>query len=597
MGTNEDNIPYPNEPDTEALEGALLREEKSRIEVSEETPEIQELRRALDILDKADKAYKIYPSNSVILKDFIDRAYNKLKEFLDAHGSIQLSILPTELRYEREKVFEAEIRETSLPFKLYEGGLRLLGFFPGLERSELISFLDVMKAIREVDEDEDNVVTLLWEKDVAHITYLVMDREMDTGTGEVDKIPDPDIDRSEFVKRIKLRDVSQRVDESEIDEKLLPQTDVESTGATIYGLSDEDKEEIAQRLAFEENYVPLYDFVTLLFSIFRTERDWDTFYELSKILEKILIVLATRGDYEVCSSVLSEMESFIDTEENLSNDHRQVFWDVLSQVGSVKRLEEAAIYLAGADSENANHVFDFFRQLGPSALPNLCNVITEQHEERFMELITQLGKENPAVVGPCLRNSNPLVVRTMLRILDQGGASEALADIAELLDHEDPAIRLEAIETLAGTGLPKAGNMLIPLLNDPDAQARKAALRHMVRLSGDRAFDAILPKIDTKDFILKSFYEKRDLMLNACKADGARGVPLLQRILQRSSFFQREKNNETRQCAAMALGELGSVHALGVLRELQNSRNKTVRDACVLALKRAEGKEVTRKVT
>ena len=596
MSTNEEISPKPPHRRPGDLGDGLLDEAPEARSETEGRPILRELRRAMELFDKADKAYKIYPINNVLLNEFIDRAFGAFRTFLDENGSIQLSVTPTELRFEKETIFTAEIRETSLPFKLYEGGLRLLGFFPGLERAEMVSFLEVMKALRHVDEDEDNVVTLLWEKDVAHITYLVMDREADTATGEVDKIPDPSVERSEMVKRIKLRDVSQRVDDSEIDQDLLPSEETTVPVEKIYGLSEEDKKGTEERLAFEQEYIPIYDFVTLLFRIFRMERDWDTFYELSQILEKILGVLATRGDYRVCASILEEMEEFLDSNPDLSDDHRQVFWDVVTEVGSAHRVEEAASYLAEATPEEADTIFDFLKHLGPTALPNLCNVIEEQHEQQFMDLIGELGRDNPTIVADCLGNTNPLVVRTMLRILASDGATKALGAIAALLDHGDSAIRLQAVDTLAGTGEAKAGQMLMSSLEDPDAQVRKTALRQMVRLVGERAFGPILRKIESKDFITRPFYEKRELMVNACKADPARGVPLLRRMLERSSFFQREKNKETRQCAAMALGELGTLDALEVLRDLQKSKNRVVRDACRLSLKKAEGGEVTRRL-
>ena len=597
MATNEDLPLEKKDPDTGRYLAPIIPDEPTKGPAEEDSREIRELRRVMELLEKADRAYKIYPSNSVILTDFIDRAYGKFREFLEEHGSVQLSVTPSELRYRKQRVLASEMRESSLPFKLYEGGLRLLGFFPGLDRAEMVSFLDVMKSIKDVDEDEDNVVTLLWEKDVAHITYLVMDREStETSAGEADKIPDPEIERAELVKKIKLRDVSQRVDESQIDQDLLPADDTAAPVEKIYGLNPDDMKGIAERLAFEESYVPLYDFVTLLFRIFRMERDWDTFYDLSKILEKILGILADRGDYKICTSILKEMDEFLDSDPDLSEDHQQVFWEVVAEIGSAERIQQAADYLAGASTEEADVMFAFFRHLGPSSLPHLCNAITEQHEQRFMDLITEMGRENQEVVAGCLHNPNSLVARTMLRILAIEGASETLDSIAGLLDHEDPTIRLEAVNTLAGTGTAKAGQMLIPCMEDGDAQVRKAALRNMVRLAGEKAFNAILQKIEAKEFITRPFFEKRDLLVGACQADPARGVPVLRRILERNSLFQREKNNETRQCAALALGEQRTPEATEVLRSLQNSKNRVVREACKISLKKAEGKEFTRRM-
>ena len=63
-----------------------------------------------------------------------------------------------------------------------------------------------------------------------------------------------------------------------------------------------------------------------------------------------------------------------------------------------------------------------------------------------------------------------------------------------------------------------------------------------------------------------------------------------------NDLFNREKNNETRQCAALALGELGTQAAIEVLRKMQSSKHKVVRDAAAISLKKAEGQEMTRRL-
>ena len=184
----------------------------------------------------------------------------------------------------------------------------------------------------------------------------------------------------------------------------------------------------------------------------------------------------------------------------------------------------------------------------------------------------------------------------MLRLISGDAAREAMGSVSALLRHPDPSVRIEASMTLGSTGVAKAGNFLIPALDDPDRQVRKAALKNLVELSGERAFNAVLTKIEHKEFVNQPFHEKRELLTAACQADPDRGVPLLQRVLEKGSLFNREKVNETKQCAAMALGELGNTEAIDVLQKLSTSKNKVLRDACSIALKKALGREVTRRM-
>lgn len=596
MPGEEDALSQPAPPDA-PREGSIFEADpqEDTEALAAARPEIRQLKKVLELVEKAEKAYKIYPPNSVVLNDFIDRAHLHMTEFLEEFGNIQVTVLPSEFRYRGERVFQAEVRDSSLTFKLYESGLRFLAFFPGIEREEIVAFCDVMKQIRHVDEDEDNVVTLLWEKEVPHITYLVMDREMEGGGADIDHIPDPVGERNEMVKKIALRELSEGIDERQIDPDLLPGDEEAQRTRSVYGLSEEDQEAMKGLLEFEKNYSPVYDFVELLFQIFGMEQSDETYLDMVKILEKILGALATRGDYRLCSSILGELKEFIQKAE-LSDERREAFEAVIAEIGSPYRIDEAVERLAEVEGEDVEAVFQFLDQMDSSSLPHLCTVITDDHEQEFMKIVNRMAQENPGIVTECLKASQPEVLKTMLRLLSGEAARESIGAVSALLRHPEPTVRAEAAATLGSTGMPKSGNFLMPVLDDPDRQVRKAALKHLVELSGERAFNAVLAKIEDKEFSNQPFHEKRELLAAACQADPDRGVPILRRLLEKKSLFNREKNTETQQCAAMALGELASTEAIDVLQKLSNSKNKVVRDACSLALKKALGREVTRRI-
>src|SRR5262249_13571374 len=74
-----------------------------------------------------------------------------------------------------------------LAWRLYKDGIRELRFLPGVERDELVRFLEIVRRGRVGDEDD--VVTQLWENDFSCIGYRAVDLAADGDGGETPGLP------------------------------------------------------------------------------------------------------------------------------------------------------------------------------------------------------------------------------------------------------------------------------------------------------------------------------------------------------------------------------------------------------------------------
>ena len=57
----------------------------------------------------------------------------------------------------------------------------------GLDNSELLSFLDALNTNLDPEKTDDDMVTLLWEKNLQHITYFVIDEAAAVGEGSASR--------------------------------------------------------------------------------------------------------------------------------------------------------------------------------------------------------------------------------------------------------------------------------------------------------------------------------------------------------------------------------------------------------------------------
>ncbi|MGD0483952.1 MAG: HEAT repeat domain-containing protein, partial [Gemmatimonadales bacterium] len=70
---------------------------------------------------------------------------------------------------------------------------------------------------------------------------------------------------------------------------------------------------------------------------------------------------------------------------------------------------------------------------------------------------------------------------------------------------------------------------------------------------------------------------------------GEEGVGILAAMLNSGGFLKRRDNPETRACAAMALGRIGSAAAQDALRKAADSKEPLVRNAVNRALRGGTG--------
>src|SRR4029434_621441 len=153
--------------------------------------------------------------------------------------------------------------------------------------------------------------------------------------------------------------------------------------------------------------------------------------------------------------------------------------------GAQRSLPLLRRLLASDDEDLHQHAFEIIRQLGPSAIPLLVELL--RHEQlsfrRFApDALIDLAPETESIqpaLRQALRDADPSVAGDAARALGALGerASPSVAALVETLSHEDPYVRIYAAEALASIG-PKAATAaknLAEALGDPIPGVRWSA--------------------------------------------------------------------------------------------------------------------------
>jgi hypothetical protein len=121
------------------------------------------------------KGYRLYDSSHPILLKYMERLTKNFARYFEELPSFSLQIGDHQLFYHGNVVYESDDVKESLAFVFFRDGIRELRFHRGLRIEELLDFLTVIRRSDAINRKEDDLVTLLWEKDFSHITFTTMD--------------------------------------------------------------------------------------------------------------------------------------------------------------------------------------------------------------------------------------------------------------------------------------------------------------------------------------------------------------------------------------------------------------------------------------
>jgi len=126
-------------------------------------------------LDKALRAQRLYGGrDSAFVTKLLDTLERELSELL-ARGAVQLGVCSLGFTWGDRTLFTADVDDIQLPwaFRLFCDGIRELTFEQQLHWDELLDFLDILSTNARATEED--LVTLLWERDFDGIRYYAAD--------------------------------------------------------------------------------------------------------------------------------------------------------------------------------------------------------------------------------------------------------------------------------------------------------------------------------------------------------------------------------------------------------------------------------------
>src|SRR3990172_11445186 len=154
--------------------------EISSQEVSIVGPEkLRQVRELISFLTRTLKTMFLYPQNNPIPKEFKKNLYEKFCHFLDEYEELKFVAEQNKLLLLGELIHEDASGEEGIALAMYRDGIREIVIKNGLKAEELEDFLEALKTSLQSKSVDDDLVTLLWEKDFLHLRYTVVEQASD----------------------------------------------------------------------------------------------------------------------------------------------------------------------------------------------------------------------------------------------------------------------------------------------------------------------------------------------------------------------------------------------------------------------------------
>ncbi len=547
----------------------------------------------LQALGKALRAHQLYLPNNPVYQGFITTLREQFTRAFQASDELHLEVSEAELKWQGATVYSQASRSESMAWVLFKDGIRNITFLAGFEEEEIVGFLDVLHRARTLSaDDNDDLLTLLWEKDFQRFRYQFQDLAADSGSMVL-----PESDELEETTAASPRRVTHAVEEEAPPrEGIVRAEDFETT---LYFLDEKEIEYIRTAVQSEYAQDVRHNVLTMLFDVLELQPFPTVRAELISILESFLPYLLGAADFQSVAYVLRECKSVLARARELLPEHRAALENLpfrlseeqaLSQL--LQSLDEAAVH------PSVEELSEVFGELRGEALPTLFAWMPKLTNARVNDLVEasvhRLAVANPTTVVAALQSDHAPVAIAAARTAGRLRMQGAVNGLGQLLEHQEPQARVCAVQSLSEIASPAAILALEKALEDADRDVRLQTVRIIAQHKSRSALPRITNVIQGKSARLSDLTEKMAFFETYGLLAGEAGVAPMDEILNSGGFLKRKEDPQSRACAAMALGKIATERARFALQKAANDKEALVRSAVGKALRGERGSSLFR---
>ena len=534
------------------------------------------------------RAYQTYPMDNPTMGTLQDQLMEKFRFFLERVNRLAWDVAEYEIYYKDEAVYENTDAKTSLAFQLHREGLEQIRFERELQEWEVVDFMDVIARASALNPLDNDIISLLWERDFQHIHFAIGECHLEESPVEFpEKVEDfrealkaepmPSYQRVELVREHGLDPgfPHQRLEEDSL-----------KVSRDQLQVQLEEMQALKQRVDIETQPGFCFHAIGTLFEVLPLEKEPQGFDAIISFLDVVIESLLGRGDFAHATQVLKRLYIFLNA-HGLQEWQSNLIKKAIIEAGESAKIEIIGRILKKDEFSDIKGALDYFLLLQRNSIPHLCellgNLSSSKPRRIICDALSKVGKNSIELMTPFLKDKRWYLVRNIVYILGRIGKKEAVPYVGKALHHQDIRVRREALQALGLIGGSEAVEYTSSSLDDPDIKIRETAALNLGKM-GEQALAPLTERMQSKDFYKKELREIKAYLKAVGMIRSDHSIPLLYSLLEKRKWFGRAKADEIRASAIETLVRIGTQEAKEVLELGTESRDEALREACNRAL-------------
>ena len=536
-------------------------------------------------LHKAVRAVRFYPPGHPLATSALATLDRHFADRLSRSVPLQLDVTENGFAYHDAVMGEQEDLRDSISFLLFRDGIRALIFTPGLTTGEIHSLVDVFAQAPDLDRAEQDITTVLWERDLGHLECQVVDPLLDQATGDATFAR---LCAHLEASRGAVLDGRQRW--NSLPEAAGDSADLLEAETRVGQLvGPEEHAQLEAEIAAEPDVFA--ELVVVLAEVLASTRHDDDLTTATKALANVLCAYMEWGNLAALNLSIGRLEQM----QQLVPQRADAFAAALDPLTDPERVARLIQKIDGPLMARRGEAETMLLRLRDRLCPTLLDLLVQVEgraaRKCLLNVLAADGGVPTTLIVPRLADSRWYVVRNMVFLLGAIGDPSAIIFLEKTLDHADERVRSETVRALSCLGGPRAAYLVTSALNDPSPLVRTVAARTLTSLSGPDAVAHLLRQLGARDFAARSETERDAVFESLGRLGDDRAVAVLDSLWATRSLF-RSRTLSLRLKALQTLGSIGTPAARKSLARAARSGDDALRQQARLCLVDAERRMV-----
>jgi hypothetical protein len=575
---------------------------------------------------------KIFPSDHASVRNFVDILAARFEEFFKTYPRLEVGVQEFEFTCGGHVVYTDKIPLKSLPFFFFKDGTQALYFYRGLDRDEIMEFLEIIKAVSQSPGDDNDIVAALWESDLSNIQYYAPDEFLENqilaenrALRTEDNLPElpSDLAGETLEVKVDLAKFSQGRIEIKPDDKAKFQAAAGAEAAPEAGealaprpvpdptasphdssgqdgspaavadsnLTDEEVQKLESMVRANRTLNPEDEFVGLTAEVVFLENDLKICAEALEVLADFVLDRARLGEFAVAGRAVRKMEdlrSFLGTASRAKTDLIEAG---LAKLTGPRTLRAVEAYLATQGPIDGPALLGFFGLLGPVTLPAAAGLYESRSDpelrSQILSFIERTAADDAQLMVSLASDARPVLSLEIMRLLLRMPSDKGVASLMAFVIFKNRDIKLEVIHALGDLKSEMSNRVLMAFLNDPDEDIRIQAAMKLDPSEERSRVEHVIREASLPAFRKKGLREKLAFLTFLGRTRSEPALAFLTATARRTTLWPSARTTEMRLAAVQGLESMGTPEALAALESTARMRGKKVRQAAEEALVRS----------